>query len=44
MESSSFVFGLTEGWMDPMLSSQHNINALELWNEKTNMEMERYII
>jgi hypothetical protein len=34
MESSSFVFGLSDGWMDRMLSSQYNLDAVELWIEK----------
>jgi hypothetical protein len=42
MESSYFAFGLSDGWMDCMLSSQYNLEAVELWIEKTNVEMERY--
>jgi hypothetical protein len=42
MESSSFEFGLSDGWMDRMLSSQYDLDALELWIEKTSVEMERY--
>jgi hypothetical protein len=42
MESSTFEFGLSDGWMDPMLSSQHNLDVVELWIAKTQVEMEKY--
>jgi hypothetical protein len=42
MESSSFEFGLSDGWMDRMLSLQYNLDTVKLWIEQTNVEMERY--
>jgi hypothetical protein len=42
MESSSFEFGLPDSWMDRMLSLQYNLDAIELWIERNNVEMERY--
>jgi hypothetical protein len=34
MESSSFEFGLSYGWMDCVLLSQNDIDVIELWIKK----------